>query len=226
MKIKTICGNSLEVMLKVPDKYFDLIITDPPYNLGKDYGSKVNDAMSSDEYLEWSKQWFEQAKRIAKGIIFTPGWNQLKMWLTEIEYPKGIVVWYNKTQMMHSSLGGFNHWEPILVYGKINFGRNVIVVPVGSQKLFKTFRTKHPNPKPVKLITEILGTANPKPKRVLDPFMGIGTTLMSCKMLRISCLGIELNPEYVNEAEKYLKYYVERNITSDFVDNSEEFEWI
>ena len=35
-----------------PDKYFDVVVTSPPYNLGISYNS-YNDNVSRDNYLEW-----------------------------------------------------------------------------------------------------------------------------------------------------------------------------
>ena len=37
--LKLICGDSLIELKKIPDKSIDLIVTDPPYNLNKDYGN-------------------------------------------------------------------------------------------------------------------------------------------------------------------------------------------
>lgn len=45
---------------KIPDSTVDLIIADPPYGLGKDYGND-SDKISPDEYLEWSISWLELA---------------------------------------------------------------------------------------------------------------------------------------------------------------------
>jgi len=41
---------------KIPDNSLDLIVADPPYCLGKDYGNK-SDKLEPKEYLEWSKKW-------------------------------------------------------------------------------------------------------------------------------------------------------------------------
>ena len=38
-------------------------------------------------------------------------------------------------------------------------------------------------------------------KRILDPFMGVGSTLRAAKKLNIDCDGIELSPSYVGLAE-------------------------
>lgn len=45
---------------RIPDKSIDLILTDPPYNLGKDYGNK-SDQMKPEDYLAWSAAWIEKA---------------------------------------------------------------------------------------------------------------------------------------------------------------------
>jgi len=56
--IHFIQGNALSILDELPEKIFDLIITSPPYNLGKEYESK----RTFDEYLE------EQSKIICKLI--------------------------------------------------------------------------------------------------------------------------------------------------------------
>lgn len=43
---------------KIPDNSIDLVVTDPPYCLGKDYGNN-SDKLNPEEYLEWSKKWIE-----------------------------------------------------------------------------------------------------------------------------------------------------------------------
>jgi site-specific DNA-methyltransferase (adenine-specific) len=42
----------------IPDNSVDLIIADPPYCLGKDYGND-SDKMKPNEYLEWSWRWID-----------------------------------------------------------------------------------------------------------------------------------------------------------------------
>jgi site-specific DNA-methyltransferase (adenine-specific) len=43
---------------KIPNNSIDLIIADPPYCLGKDYGND-SDKLSDDEYLKWSHKWLD-----------------------------------------------------------------------------------------------------------------------------------------------------------------------
>lgn len=43
---------------KIKNNSIDLILTDPPYCLGKDYGNN-SDQKSSDEYLKWTYKWID-----------------------------------------------------------------------------------------------------------------------------------------------------------------------
>jgi len=43
---------------KIPDDSVDLIATDPPYSLGKDYGNS-SDKKNAKDYLQWSYQWID-----------------------------------------------------------------------------------------------------------------------------------------------------------------------
>ena len=43
---------------KIPDNSIDLVITDPPYCLGKNYGND-SDKMESAEYLNWIYKWID-----------------------------------------------------------------------------------------------------------------------------------------------------------------------
>jgi site-specific DNA-methyltransferase (adenine-specific) len=43
---------------RIPDGSIDLILTDPPYSLGKDYGND-SDKKESEEYLAWTYAWID-----------------------------------------------------------------------------------------------------------------------------------------------------------------------
>ncbi len=43
---------------KIPDGSVDLILTDPPYSLGKDYGND-SDKQAPEQYLKWTFQWID-----------------------------------------------------------------------------------------------------------------------------------------------------------------------
>lgn len=43
---------------KIPNNFLDLVVADPPYCLGKDYGNG-SDKLEPNDYLEWSKKWID-----------------------------------------------------------------------------------------------------------------------------------------------------------------------
>jgi len=59
-------GDAVEVLKELPAGFVDLIITSPPYNVGKNYGEAVNDTKSYEEYLEFARDWLEGAYRVLK----------------------------------------------------------------------------------------------------------------------------------------------------------------
>ena len=67
----------------------------------------------------------------------------------------------------------------------------------GSRDLELTARV-HPTQKPVTLLARILDDYAPRGAAVLDPFLGSGSTLIACEHTDRRCLGIELDPEYVD----------------------------
>ena len=62
-KLIALCGDAIQILTKIPNKSIRLIITDPPYNLSKDYGNN-QDKLEFDEYLDFSRKWLNEAYRI------------------------------------------------------------------------------------------------------------------------------------------------------------------
>lgn len=61
-------GDALKYMKSLPDKSVDLVVSSPPYNLGKEYEKKI----SLDDYLSVQKTFLEECIRLLKdtGSIF------------------------------------------------------------------------------------------------------------------------------------------------------------
>jgi len=54
-------GDCLDIMpVKIPDKSVDLILTDPPYNIGKAKWDKIPD------YINWCGKWIKECERVLK----------------------------------------------------------------------------------------------------------------------------------------------------------------
>ena len=65
-------------------------------------------------------------------------------------------------------------------------------------------RQNHPTQKPEGLIERMVLASSDEGDVVLDLFSGSGTTLRVCQHLNRNCIGIELNPKYVEMIEERL----------------------
>lgn len=75
-------GDCLELLPSIHSQSIDTVFADPPFNLSKEYGPKVNDTLSDSEYLAWSRQWLDECIRVLKpgGALFVynlPKWNMM-----------------------------------------------------------------------------------------------------------------------------------------------------
>ena len=62
----------------------------------------------------------------------------------------------------------------------------------------------HPTVKPLKLFSYLITLGSRENDLILDPFLGSGTTILAAKMLKRKYIGIELNQEYLDIAQKRL----------------------
>lgn len=60
LDVELMQGDCLELMRAIPDKSVDLVLTDPPYNIGKAKWDKI------PNYIEWCGKWFKQCERLLK----------------------------------------------------------------------------------------------------------------------------------------------------------------
>ena len=68
---RVFCGDVLAGIDRIPDGALDLIIADPPYGLGKDYGND-SDKLATLEYLAWTERWIDAVlpKLQANGCLY------------------------------------------------------------------------------------------------------------------------------------------------------------
>ncbi len=69
---------------------------------------------------------------------------------------------------------------------------------------------KHPNQKPLNVLTEMLEILTNEGQTVLDPFMGSGSTGVACKNLNRKFIGIELDENYFKIAQDRISAAEER----------------
>lgn len=63
---KTICQDCLQAMDMLPEKFVDLMIVDPPYNLTKNFASTTFREVGLNDYQKWFDKWLKKAVRLLK----------------------------------------------------------------------------------------------------------------------------------------------------------------
>lgn len=176
----------------------DLVLTDPPYNVGLDYSDGDNRA----DYAEWTKEWFGLAPRPA---VLTPGMVNLALWFA-LGRPNHVCAWMKPNQCSPSPLGGFNVWEPILIYGKLTkrVGQDGWIHPIGAQPGLGG----HPCPKSLGFWKRLMVAVSDEGQTIVDPFLGTGTTTEAAKDLGRKAIGIEIEERYCEIAANRLRQEV------------------
>ncbi len=91
-----ILGDVNTELKKLPSGSCDVIIIDPPYNIGKDFGNN-SDNKSLIDYISWSKEWISESIRILKpnGTMFIYGFSEILAHLSvEIPINKRWLIWH------------------------------------------------------------------------------------------------------------------------------------
>ena len=56
----------IHLMSYMKDECIDVVFADPPFNIGKHYGSGFSDRFSKSEYLDWCSLWIAECSRLVK----------------------------------------------------------------------------------------------------------------------------------------------------------------
>jgi site-specific DNA-methyltransferase (adenine-specific) len=222
-----ICGDAIEVMAT-------LAVSDPPYNLGKDYGNN-RDAKAWHEYERFTDTWIQQAIRVLKpaGSIYVfMGVRFISKLFASLEDKHGLLfnswITWHYTQGMGRKVGFSPRHEDILFFNKSrNFTFNLDEVRV-PQKYYRqrnnmaganpgdvwqfshvhycsAERVEHPTQKPEALIERIIRASSNPGDLILDPFVGSGTTSRVAAHLGRHSVGIDINPNYIALAQRRIQ---------------------
>src|SRR3989344_4726730 len=236
---KIVCGDTLELIKKIPDGAIDLVVTSPPYNLKNSTGNGMkdgrggkwanaalqngytnhDDCMPHGEYVEWQRNCLAEMMRIIPddgAIFYNHKWRVQGGLLQDRQdivggFPvRQIIIWKRK--------GGFNFnisyflptYEVIYLIAKPKFKLSPKANAFGDIWEFtQDMNNPHPAPFPVALIERIISSTNAE--TILDPFMGSGTTAVVAKGLGRNYIGIDISPEYCKMAEERIERNSKRN---------------
>ena len=96
-------------MKKLKDNSVDIIICDPPYNIGKDFGND-SDKQEMSKYLEWCDDWISQCIRILKpnGTLYIYGFSEILSFIrVRISIKVRWIVWHYTNKVCPS----LNFWQ-------------------------------------------------------------------------------------------------------------------
>lgn len=205
-KYKIILGDCLEVMRQFPDKYFDLVLTDPPYGINAFKDGKMG-GVSPQHDMKWSKpvntvypkvEWdnripskeiFAEIFRISKNQIVFGG-----NYFVEYLYNSPCWIIWDKTGEMTPNnfadceIAWTSFKTPVkkVLHKSKGFVRDEIEPRI------------HPTQKPQNVMKWCLENYSKEGDKILDPFAGSCTTLIAAKQLGRECICIEKEEQYVN----------------------------
>jgi len=83
IKQEILQGDSLLLLPTLQSESAQIILADPPYNIGKDFGND-SDKKPMDEYLSWCDKWIKECLRILKpnGTMFIYGFSEILALIT------------------------------------------------------------------------------------------------------------------------------------------------
>lgn len=220
-------GDCLERMKEIPDGSIDMVMTDPPYEISDSGGG-----MMANENRKFLRQ--INSLELCKGFDIvsfldscTPLFKNKQYWcgvffcsLKQIHYylnyaiennlQYGLGVWYktNPTPLCHNKyLNDLEYW----IY--IKGSKSRIMGDYSTKSLAYLSKINitdkkiygHPTIKPLDLIEKFLINHTIEGNTILDPFMGSGSTGVSCKNLNRNFIGIELDETYFNIAKERIE---------------------
>jgi adenine-specific DNA-methyltransferase len=262
---KIINDDSLSQLRKIEDEKFDLIITSPPYNIGKTYEIKT----SIEKYLETQEEIINELIRslsnrgnicwqvgnfVEKGEVFP-----LDIFYYQIFKKHGLklrnrIIWYFG-HGLHATNRFSGRYETILWFSKSNnyiFNLDDVRVPAkypgkryfkGTKKGFPSGnplgknpsdiweilikdwdttlwnipnvksnhpeKTIHPCQFPIELVERCILALTNDGSWVLDPFSGVGSSVIAAIKNKRNAIGIEKETEYCDIAIQRIKSFME-----------------
>ena len=223
---RLLCGDSTDsdqVEKLMNGQKADLVFTDPPYNI--DFKDTNNRGILNDNLGDKFEQFIADILNnlllnISSGYIYLCFSQRFILDYLKPIKDNGIkdydlIIWYKDTTMRMGK-DYRNYYEPIWLlrinepkfYGQKEYEKNVWEIKsihsAGSKDdagrtWFKGGNkdlTLHPTQKPVSVPAKAINNSSKKEDRVLDLFLGSGSTMVAAHQLNRKCYGMELDPKY------------------------------
>ena len=233
-------ADSKDIIRRIPDHSVDMILTDPPYNLGLYSTGNIplpgRSAINND-VAEWDKvpfhpeDWADDFIRILKPtgnlFIFT-SYNQIGRWYECLDGrfdASNFMIWHktnpapkifkagflNSCEMIFTCWNKRHTWNFISQKDMHNFVESPICM-----RPERLSNPKHPTQKPVAILRKMLEIATNKNDIVFDPFMGVGSTGVAALELGRRFIGVEINEEYFAAASRRIHMTLEQATCNEY----------
>jgi site-specific DNA-methyltransferase (adenine-specific) len=111
LRQEVVQGDAIHFLPTLEADSAQIIIADPPYNIGKDFGNN-SDKQPMDEYLLWCEKWIAECLRVLKpnGTMFIYGFSEiLALILSRVPYNinRRWIVWHYTNKNVPS----LNFWQ-------------------------------------------------------------------------------------------------------------------
>lgn len=212
---KIICGDSLKILREMPDKSVDMILTDPPYEIGaKGCGlagdrKYLHDITAQKLDIGFDYALLDDFERLCKKLNLVIFCSRLQLkpimdWIYGRDCSWNLICWHktDPTPLTNNNYLPdteyiFHVWRDRKLTGSYDTKRKFYTVP-------REAKYGHPTAKPLEIISNLILNATNKGDVILDPFLGSGTTAVAAKRLGRGCIGIEISEIYCETARKRL----------------------
>ena len=218
---RLICGDATDadtVKKLMGGRKANLVLTDPPYNVGFESASGLkikNDSQKSEQFYNFLLAAFHSiANNMESGgsaYIFhadTEGENFRRAFREAGFHLSGTCIWVKDSFVMGRSPYQWQH-EPIL-YGWLKTGAHKWYAGRSEATIWNFAKPKknsdHPTSKPLDLLAYPIKNSSQANGIVLDTFGGSGSTLIACEQADRICNMLELDEKY---ASVILRRYAE-----------------
>lgn len=216
---KIYCFDCMKALEEIPDKSFDMVLTDVPYKQVLSGGGIRKQRANYDKIKAYGsvpdidyRAFFELCLNKLKQVNFLTFCNkETKLDFILMAKEKGFG--YKELSFCKTSPAPFanNQWLPDIEYAVHIFKDLKVLGDYKTKRSFwimPNFKEKnipHPTPKKVSVIRDIIKNTTAPGDLILDPFMGSGTTGLAARLENRNFLGFEINPEYCEYANKRIK---------------------
>lgn len=220
----------VNILKQIPDKTFDLVLTDPPYELDNHGGGKTDLAqrkLVKDKHIDFISNGFDydvvlaeliRICKIPNILLFCSNKqiSKLMNYFEQLNYSTTLLVW-KKTNPPPFCNGKHVSETEFIIYVR---GKNAPFnngLPTTMKKKIKEYPSPpsksrtHPTEKPIKLLEEYINLHSLENDLILDCFMGTGSTGVACMNLNRKFFGIEINKEYFDIAESRINEAMKQN---------------